>query len=182
MAKAKESKAKKPKAAKQKVSEPTAPKPMGRPSSYTIAIGMKINQRLADGESLRTICLGEDMPAQSTVFRWLTLDKDFSEQYARAREAQAEHLIDEIIAIADDGTNDWMDRQNADGTTGDRVVDHEHVSRSKLRIDARKWFITKVAPKKYGDKLATTLSGPDGGPVETTTEIKRTIVDPPKRA
>jgi hypothetical protein len=84
-------------------------------------------------------------------------NKDFREQYARARDAQADTLADEIIDIADDGSNDWMERELESGKTIE-VVNAEHISRSKLRVDARKWVAAKLKPKKYGDK---TLLGSD---------------------
>ncbi len=83
-------------------------------------------------------------------------------QYARAKELQAEYLLGEIFEIADDGTNDWMERQRQDGSV---AVDHEHIQRSKLRVDTRKWAMSKMAPKKYGERVAMEHSGPDGGPI-----------------
>lgn len=155
---------------------------MARPSDFTQATADIICQRLASGESLRAICRDEEMPGSTTIFRWLASDeeayKGFREQYARAREAQADALADEILEISDDGTNDWMERKNADGSIGDIILNGEHVQRSRLRVDARKWYAGKVAPKKYGDKLTAELSGPNGGKIETVTEIRRTIVRP----
>jgi hypothetical protein len=66
-----------------------------------------ICELLATGKSLREICELDGKPAASTVFLWLANDTQFSEQYARAREAQADALFDEILGIADDGRNDW---------------------------------------------------------------------------
>lgn len=108
------------------------------------------------------------MPAQSTVYLWVSNDHDgFSERYARAREAQAHFLADEILEIADDGSNDWTERQQ--GEDAITVVDHEHIQRSKVRIDARKWLMAKMAPKRYGDKLAVTgADGKDLIPAEAT--------------
>jgi len=126
---------------------------------YSDAIAAKICERLADGESLRSICDDEDMPAQSTVFKWLSDNTSFSEQYARAREAQADALFDDILTIADDGRNDWMEKVNADGENIGWQVNGEATRRSQLRIDARKWMAGKLKPKKYGDKLDLNVSG-----------------------
>jgi hypothetical protein len=125
-----------------------------RSAKFSNALAARICNRLAEGESLRSICLDEKMPAQSTVFRWLGDDRyaKFREQYARAREAQADAIFDEILDIADDGSNDWMERRREDGSV-DEVVNHEHIQRSKLRVDARKWMAGKLAPKKYGEKV-----------------------------
>lgn len=129
-------------------------KPMGRPSTFSKGLASAICKRIAEGESLRSICLGADMPCLSTVIRWLADDRrsEFRSQYARAREAQADTIFDEILDIADDASNDWMERKRDDGST-DEVLHAEHVQRSKLRIDARKWVAGKLQPKKYGDKL-----------------------------
>lgn len=121
---------------------------------YSDEIADRICDALADARSLRSICLGDDMPSQSTVFRWLADDRyaEFRERYARAREAQADAIFDEILDIADDGSNDWIERKRDDGST-DTVLDHEHVQRSKLRIEARRWMAGKLRPKVYGDKI-----------------------------
>lgn len=151
----------------------------GRPSSFTPDTGDAICQRLVDGESLRSICCDEGMPAQSTVCRWLASGEGeeapadlaaFRKQYARARELQADTLFDEILDIADDGSNDWMERKREDGST-DEVLNHEHVQRSKLRIDSRKWMAGKLAPKRYGDKLQHVGGGEDDAPIRTETRL-----------
>jgi hypothetical protein len=141
--------------------------PRGRPSGYNREIADAICERLIEGESLRSICRDPDMPHASTVCRWLSGNAPFREQYARAREAQADTLTDEMLDIADDGRNDWVMRQSSDGST-DVAYDGDHVQRSKLRIDARKWIASKLAPKKYGDKTAVELTGADGGPIALT--------------
>lgn len=133
---------------------------IGRPTAYNDDVADRICNGLADARSLRSICCDQDMPSQSTVFRWLGDDRyiAFREQYARAREAQADAIFDEMLDIADDGTNDWMERKREDGST-DEVVNHEHISRSKLRIEARKWMAAKLRPKVYGDKLDVAHTG-----------------------
>lgn len=116
-------------------------------------------ERIANGESLRQILEEESMPASSTVFKWLSEDAGFSEQYARAREAQADALFDEILEIADDGRNDWMERKNQDDESIGWRENGEAMRRSQLRVDARKWMASKLQPKKYGDKLELNHSG-----------------------
>jgi hypothetical protein len=133
---------------------------MGRPSEFTQEKADAICLRLIEGESLRSICKDEGMPGASTVFQWLAARPEFAEQYARAREAQADHLAEEILSIADDGTNDTYQTDNGE------AVNHEVVQRSKLRVDARKWLAAKMAPKKYGDKITQEHTGPNGGPVQ----------------
>ena len=128
--------------------------PIGRPSSYTEAIGDEICERMCNGESLRAICDPDTMPNRSTVFRWLAHDghESFRDQYTRAREEQADAIFDECLQIADDATNDYMDSQDSEGATTAKL-NGEHIQRSKLRIDTRKWMAGKMRPKKYGDKL-----------------------------
>lgn len=100
------------------------------------------------------------MPKSSTVYNWLLDEtkKDFLEQYARARNKQAEHLFEEILKISDDGSNDYVETEDDEGNAR-TVFNHEHVQRSRLRVDTRKWYLSKVLPKKYGEKLDVTSDG-----------------------
>ena len=147
---------------------------MARPSSFTQEIADEICRRLTLGETLRAICRDDGMPSRETVARWYTsADPFFAEfrgQYARAREEQAHNLVDEIVEISDDGTNDWMERRSESekgaGISTGWVLNGEHVQRSRLRVDSRKWFASKVLPKIYGDKVQAELTGANGGPLE----------------
>lgn len=125
----------------------------GRPSDFTEALAAEICGQLAEGKSLRKICDQDDFPDKSTVFRWLGSNTVFRDQYARAREAQADAMAEEILDIADNGTNDYgfKEGDTPDGAGANPVFLAEHVQRSKLRVDSRKWLLSKVAPKKYGD-------------------------------
>jgi hypothetical protein len=140
----------------------------GRPTSYNKEIGDRICEALIEGKSLRELCREDGMPAPAMVCRWLANPKndEFRQQYARAREYQADTLFDESLEIADDASNDWMLRQNKDGSEA-WTLNGEHIQRSRLRVDTRKWMAGKLAPKKYGEKLTTELTGKDGGPIET---------------
>lgn len=132
--------------------------PIGRPSDYSQELADAICERIADGESLRRICTDEDMPAKSTVFRWLSLNTAFSDQYAKAKEEQAESLFDEILDIADDGRNDYMSSVDDEGGLAYKLMG-ENIQRSRLRLDARKWMAGKLRPKKYGEKIEHEHSG-----------------------
>jgi len=136
---------------------------MGHPTDYGPEISARICEQLALGRSLRDICEDEKTPHIATVMRWLNVHSEFREQYARARELQAEYLIDEIVEIADDATNDYMRDKDSAGYR----QNGEWLARSRLRVDTRKWAASKMAPKKYGDKSAHEFSGPDGGPIES---------------
>ena|SRR5690242_2057333 len=144
----------------------------GRPTIFTPELGTEICQRLAEGESLRSICSDAKIPTRGTVLRWV-LDgehKEFSLQYARARELQAETMADEIQDIADDGHNDWMERQYGDSTAW--VANKEAMGRSRLRIDARKWVAAHLLPKKYSDKVINELTGPGGSALAVQFVVK----------
>ena len=164
---AKTTQAKKPAARKSAagIGAPAKPqKKLGAPSTYTPELAAAICEHIAAGKSLRTIAALDGMPAQSTIMVWLDgKHPDFTEQYARAREAQADKLAEEILAIADDGRSDtYLDAE------GNEKTDNEAIQRSKLRVDTRKWLASKMAPKKYGDKVA--IGGADDlGPVQTVT-------------
>lgn len=132
----------------------------GRPTDYNEETTAIICERIASGESLRTICDDDDLPAMSTIFKWLSKHQEFTEQYTRAREAQADALFEDILPIADDGRNDWMEKKNSDGENIGWMENGEALRRSQLRIDARKWMAGKLRPKKYGDK--TIHTGSDG--------------------
>ena len=138
----------------------------GRPSSYTQEMANTICELIADGQSLRSICQADDMPAKSTVFKWLSQNKDFADQYARARETQADAIFDEILSIADDGLNDTYTDEEGNVRTNQDVI-----ARSRLRVDARKWMARQLRPKVYGETQAVEHSGPDGGPIELTHSV-----------
>lgn len=131
---------------------------MARPSDYTEHLADTICDRLAEGESLRAICRDEQLPSTTTVKRWLRKHEAFRAQYAQAREDQAEHFLDEILLIADDNSRDTVEIEIAPGVKA-LQVDHDVIQRSKLRVDTRKWAMSKLAPKKYGDRLDLTSGG-----------------------
>ena len=120
---------------------------------FSKALFTDICDRLANGESLHKICENEGYPAKSTVIYWVMENREgVAEQYSRAREVQARLLADEIMDIADDGANDTY-QKIIEGVQAGTVVNYDIVNRSKLRVEARKWFLSKVLPKVYGDKL-----------------------------
>jgi hypothetical protein len=143
---------------------------MGRLTKYTHALGEAICARLAAGESLNAICKDEGMPSKAAVLLWVSENRSgFSDQYARAREVGYEKMADELLEIADDGTNDFIERSKENGDTY-TVVDQEHIARSRLRVETRKWLLSKMLPKVYGDK--TTVSGdPDGAPIQQVLRV-----------
>lgn len=133
---------------------------MARPSDYTKELADEICTQISEGKSVRTIVNNEDMPSSSTIYRWL-LDEDkkeFWEQYERARNIQAELMFEELLEIADDGTNDTYLKENNDGSTFE-ATNTDVIARSRLRVDTRKWYLSKVLPKKFGEKIDMTTNG-----------------------
>jgi nitrogen fixation-related uncharacterized protein len=137
----------------------------GRKTEYDPAIAAEICTRISCGESLRQICMEDKMPVHSTVYLWLLQNKQFSDNYAKAREEQADTLADEIQAIADEPPAEIVDDKGVSRT------DSGWVTWQKNRIDARKWVASKLKPKKYGDRQI--LAGDADSPIEvkTNTEI-----------
>lgn len=132
--------------AKRKSAKPKAQ--MGRPSTYSEEKATEICARIAAGESLNSICKEQGQPGITAVYAWLLRHENFAKMYARAREEQADTLADEIVAIADDGSNDTSVDEN-----GFERTNQENIQRSKLRVDARKWVAAKLKPRKYGERV-----------------------------
>lgn len=109
---------------------------MGRPSDYNDALADSILERLADGESLRTICTGETMPHRTTVFRWLAEHDGFATKYAHAREAQAE------------AHHDDMDEIEARTLSGEL-----HPQAASVVLGNKRWRMEKLKPRVYGAKV-----------------------------
>jgi len=135
---------------------------MGRPSIFSEEIAAAIVDRIMEGRSLRSICKEDDMPGISTVIRWLADDRSeqfraFRAQYEAAKREQADVLADEIVEIADDGSNDWMARHDPENPG--YIANGEHIQRSRLRCDVRKWVASKLKPKRYGEHLDLTSDG-----------------------
>ena len=125
-------------------------RPRGRPTVLNQAIAEEICERIAGGESLRSICATPGFPTVRTVFRWRQADRNgFHSAYVRARELQAEHFVDEITEIADDGRNDYIERARQNGEVFVEA-DREHIMRSKVRIETRQWIIERILANKYG--------------------------------
>lgn len=140
-------------------------KKLGRPTIYTSELTERICAELACGKSLRTVCKSEDMPGLETVFRWLREKPAFRDQYVHAKNESADALVEEMLDIADDGTNDWMEQLDKDGNSVGWKLNGEHVQRSRLRVDTRKWVASKLKPKKYGDNIDVNHGGQSNNPI-----------------
>jgi hypothetical protein len=133
------------------VIEPKLPAKRGRPSLYSEELADHICSRLAKGESLLSICSDDKMPCHSAVRAWAVDDyHGFYAKYARARDIGLEHHAELILKLADEIR---PGQRTVSKATGMEVTELDQVERSKLQIDARKWYLSKIAPKRYGDKL-----------------------------
>lgn len=153
----------------------------GRQSTYTEAIADDVCARLSTGQSLREISRASGMPSASAIVHWLDDEVNcpgFAARYARARGVWLQVIADEILEISDDSSNDYIARTRSDGSS-ENVLDAEHVQRSRLRVDSRKWLLSKLKPGVYGDKLQQEISGPDGAVIPTRVEV--VFVRPPER-
>jgi hypothetical protein len=138
---------------------------MGRPSIYSQELAATICDRLIHGEGLRAICRDDDMPALSTVIDWIKNKQDFSVQYTKARELQAELMLDDILEIADDSSQDAIDTANG------KVANTEFIARSRLRVDTRKWAMGKMS-RKFNDKIIQEVTGANGDAIQHAVSIK----------
>jgi len=128
---------------------------MARPTIKTKKLCAAICEGIALGKSSRAVC-AEAGISDRVLWNWLAKDEEFMQQYARAKEKCADYYAEEIVEIADDGANDkYIDEW------GKEVVDNEAIQRSRLRVDARKWYASKLAPKKYGDRITNEHEGGD---------------------
>jgi hypothetical protein len=117
-------------------------------STYTVALGEAICALVADGVSLQAISATLGMPPRSTIRSWIECDPAFKAQMDRALVLGLEHHFGEIITIAD----------AVAGSDSPAAV-----NAARLRIDARKWILSKLAPERFGEQLA--LTGARGEPL-----------------
>lgn len=175
----------KPKAVERKQSvkpaAPANPLMLDRRSWDRSAVMAIVCGKIATSETgLRTILEaghdGYSLPNADTIMVWLSEDTAFSEQYARAREAQADMMAEKIIQIADEEVtvvraNKHPGAKEDDEGNVEVAFDSAAVARNRLRVDARKWLASRLAPKKYGDRVQNEHSGPDGGNIPVSLAV-----------
>lgn len=141
----------------------------------TAAIVDTLCEGIAEGKSARAMCKIVGI-SQKTLWNWLAKDETFVQQYARAKDRCADHLAEEILEISDSSERDKYTDEN-----GREVVDHENINRSRLRVDARKWYASKLAPKKYGDKVLNQHEGGDpANPIQQHITVSFIAANPDK--
>ena len=144
---------------------------MGRPAVYTKELADIVCQRLAMGESMRSVSRDDAMPAMTTLFKWIRTIDEFAQQYDKAKIESADALVEDMLDIAD---NQAVQEIEVDGETHSAVT-AVGVSHAKLRVDTRKWAASKLKPKKYGEKVQQEVSGPDGGAIEVSDMSEREL-------
>lgn len=134
---------------------------MGRPTTFTEVVFAKVCDRLADGESLRAICEDDNMPWRGTFRRWLDADDTLRVRYVRARDDGLDVMADQLLAVAATPRPGQItvDKKNKLGMPVTEVTTKDTVDRDRLHVDALKWYLCKLAPKRYGDKIAVEHSG-----------------------
>lgn len=128
----------------------------GRPTIYTDELAAEFCKRIASGKSARDVCSSSDMPNRSTIYEWCLSNTSFSAQYDLAKEERAEKIFEETLEIVD-------------GVAEEAAC----VAKARLQMDARKWFLSKMLPKKYGDKPETGIEEQqDVTPVTVNINVK----------
>ena len=141
-------------------------KKRGAPTIKTPELLEAICAGISLGKSARAMCVEAGI-SQRVLWNWLASDTELMKQYLRAKELCVDAYAEEIIEISDDGSRDTYTDEK-----GKEVIDREVIARSQLRIDARKWYASRLAPKKYGDKLSAMQDGGDmGKPVVHRVEV-----------
>jgi len=138
--------------------QPVAQSSAGRPTNYSESLADQIVNRMIDGESMVAICRDPSMPSRSTVYDWFDAHADFRARCARAREGLADYLVDEIEQMANDTNED----------------NHQSM---KVKIATAQWRAMKIAPRLYGDRSRTEITGADGGPVSVAAVDLRNLSD-----
>lgn len=123
----------------------------GRPTKYNEKIAELVCERVATSTfGLARLCeIHDDLPEKTTINVWRYKYPEFNTRYAQAKLKQADLLAEEVLDVADDARNDWMESFDKNGNP-EMKLNSEHVQRSRLRIDTRKWLASKLLPKQYG--------------------------------
>lgn len=129
-------------------------KQIGRPCEYTPEIGAEICELIACRVSLDAICKLENMPAQSTVYRWLQAVDSFRDAYGRAREFRAQARADKI-----DELHDRLARGEIEPNA------------ARVLFDMERWQASKERPNTYGDNIKTEITGANGGPIQVEHQL-----------
>jgi hypothetical protein len=141
-----------------------APRSVGRPSKFTQEIADYICEQIINGRDLTEICENDEgIPSRATVYRWTCERPEFATQCARAREACADFEMYKMKKLADDCTE-------------------ENVNSTRAKLNHMQWRVMKMAPRVYGDKTTTEITGAGGGAIHVTkTTIDVRLLDADSR-
>lgn len=127
-------------------------RPTGRPSKFTEEIADYICEQMVEGRDLCDICTDDGMPNRMTVYRWMDANPAFAAQYARAREALADFELNHLKTLAAECTED-------------------NVNSTRVKLNHYQWRLMKIAPRTYGDRVKTEITGADGGAVKVESAV-----------
>lgn len=132
---------------------------MSKPHAQKEEIIKKVLEGMSNhGLSCFKSCKKAGIP-NSTFLLWVSEDKSLADKYMRARDDLIERIANDAIEIADEPV----------GTTDSGATDSGAVQKQRLQVDTRKWLLAKLAPRKYGDRLA--LAGDDESPIKVDSAI-----------
>lgn len=136
---------------------------------YDDKLATEFCERMCKGEAPTQICTDPRMPSYPTIIRWSLSDDPkyevFRVMYEESRKIMWLYHADQMLDVSDNSKNDYMDRYNKFTEETERVFDNENVQRSKLRIDTRRWLLSKMLPHIFGDKVDVSVGGRDGKPI-----------------
>lgn len=141
--------------------------------NWTQELEQAIIDWIASGKPLREFCRQDGMPSHDAVYDKQKIDDNFKQRIACAREQGEDVIAEECLEIADDGSNDWMERTGKDGESLGWQINGECVNRSRLRVDTRLKLLAKWNPKKYGERIQQEHTGADGGPLQIISTVPR---------
>ena len=153
--------------------EAAAAPPVPRPRVYSKDLADAICDRMASGETPTEVCRDLTMPKWAVLSRWRRQNDDFDKRFRIAWESCCEHMVCDIATIADDATNDYVDRLTRKGPV--RVFDREHFERSRLRVQSRQWMAQKVLRAVYGERAEVDVRTPDG--VNVKVEQRNALIE-----
>lgn len=136
---------------------------------YDAELAAKVLDLLAQSGSLRRVCR-ELGVSRNSIIPWVVDNTEgFGDAYARAKEHGIDTLVEETLDIADDGSNDYMAAKDG------MQLDTEHIQRSKIRVETRRWLAERMAPRRYGLKQGVDVTNSDGtlAPVDETAKAAR---------
>lgn len=139
--------------------------PKKRATVFNQKIANEILARIANGQSVRLICEKAPSPTRTTFYKWIRENEQFRKDYEQAIELRSDHIAEEILQIADDRTDDYVQELGDNGLPV-FIQNNVKVQRDRLRIDSRKWLLAKMSPKKYGDHLKVDADNNHSGAIK----------------